>query len=235
MPPPPPLIPAVKPAQTLSQNFLDIAKAASARVEEGQQIFCLIAAIWDNYLQTDEVRKLPTRLRKPLTALCAEISSVANKHFDAYIKGTYPVLASQKPQAPVSLSSDSDLSTPTSTAPPSPPTSYAQAAAADGLLRRQPTCKLLLQAVKTKPTLPNTYLFVRISLRHSVCTTSSFVVLTALKRCFKEYVYLLREVLLVSIRFALYTNFIKLLIALKLYTNIIAKTISNCKIEKQAP
>ena len=97
MPPPPPFTPAAKPAQTLSQNFLDIPRAASVRAEEGQQIFCPISAIWDNYLQTDAVRKLPARLCKPLTALCAEISSVANKHFDAYIKGIYPVPASQKP------------------------------------------------------------------------------------------------------------------------------------------
>jgi hypothetical protein len=94
--PPPPSTPAVKPAQTLSQNFLDIAKAASVQAEEGQQIFCPISAIWDNYLQIDAVRKLPARYCKPLTALCAEISSVANKHFDTYIKGTYPVPASQK-------------------------------------------------------------------------------------------------------------------------------------------
>ena len=85
---------AAKPAQTLSQNLLDIAKAALVRSEEGQQIFCPISAIWDNYLQTDVVCKLPTRLHKPFTVLCTEISSVANKHFDAYIKGTYPALAS---------------------------------------------------------------------------------------------------------------------------------------------
>ena len=97
MPPPPPLTPAAKPAQTLSQNLLDIAKAASARAEEGQQIFSLVTAIWDSYLQTDVVRKLPMRLYKPLAALYVEISSVANKHFDAYIKGTYLVPASQKP------------------------------------------------------------------------------------------------------------------------------------------
>ena len=97
MPPPPPLTPAAKPAQTLSQDFLNIAKAALVCAEEGQRIFCPISAIWDNYLQTDVVRKLLMRLRKPLTALYTEISSVANKHFDAYIKGTYPLPASQKP------------------------------------------------------------------------------------------------------------------------------------------
>jgi hypothetical protein len=45
MPPPPPSTPAAKPAQTLSQNFLDIAKAALVQAKEGQQIFCPILAI----------------------------------------------------------------------------------------------------------------------------------------------------------------------------------------------
>src|SRR5438045_352190 len=151
MPPPPPFTLAAKPAQTLSQSFLDIAKAASVCTEEGQQIFCPISAIWDNYLQMDAVHKLLAHLCKPLTALCTEISSVANRHFDAYIKGAYPVPASQKPQSPVSLSSDTGLSTPTSTALPSPPTStsYAQAAATDDPSRHQPTRKQPLLAAKT--------------------------------------------------------------------------------------
>jgi hypothetical protein len=231
----PPLIPAAKPAQTLSQNFLDIAKAASVRTEEGQQIFCPISAVWDNYLQTDAVRKLPTRLRKPLTALCAEISSVANKHFDAYIKGTYPVPASQKPQSPVSLSGDTDLSTPTSTTPPSPPTSYAQAAATDGPSRYQPTRKPPLRAAKAKPTRPDTRLFVRISPEHSARAAGAFAVLTALKRSLREHAHLLKEVLSVSTGFALCSDSMESLTALELHTDIMTKSIGNCKIERQAP
>ena len=233
--PPPPLTPAAKPAQTLSQNFLDIAKAASVRAEEGQQIFCPIAAIWDNYLQTDAVRKLPTRLCKLLTALCAEMSSVANKHFDAYIKGAYPAPASQKPQPPVSLSSGTDLSTPTSIAPPSPPTSYAQAAATNGPSRYQSTRKPLLRAAKTKPTRPDTRLFARIGPEHSARAAGAFAVLTALKRSLGEYAPLLKEVLSVSTGFALCTDSMESLTALESHTNIMTKTIGNCKIERQAP
>ena len=233
--PPPPSTPAAKPAQTLSQNFLEIAKAASVRAEEGQQIFCPISAIWDNYLQSDAVRKLPSRLRKPLTALCAEISSVANKHFDSYIKGTYPVPASQKPQSPLSLSGDTDLSTPTSTAPPSPPTSYAQAAAMDGPSRYQPTRKPPLQAAKTKPTRPDTRLFVRIGPEHSARAAGAFAVLTALKRSLGEHAHLLKEVLLVNTGFALCTDSMESLTALESHTVIMTKAIGNCKIERQAP
>ena len=237
MPPPPPPTPAAKPAQTLSQSLLDIAKAASARTEEGQQIFCPISAIWDNYLQTDAVRKLPTRLRKPLTALCAEISSVANKHFDAYIKGTYPVPASQKPQpqSPVSLPSGTDHLTPTSTAPPSPPTSYAQAAAMDGPSCHQPTRKPPLQAAKAKPTRPDTRLFVRISPEHSARAAGAFAVLTALKRSLGEHAHLLKEVLSVSTGFALCADSMESLTALESHTDTMTNTINNCKIERQAP
>ncbi|KAI9763316.1 MAG: hypothetical protein M1840_000581, partial [Geoglossum simile] len=91
MPPPPPPYPGPsRPAQTLSQNFSNIARAALARTEEGQQIFYPIAAMWNDYIQTDTVRKLPAHLRKPLARLCKEVTSIANKHFEAYIKGTYP-------------------------------------------------------------------------------------------------------------------------------------------------
>ena len=62
----------------------------------------------------------------------------------------------------------------------------------------------------------------------------AFAVLTALKRSLGEHVYLLKEVLLVSTGFALYTNSIESLTALKSHTDIITKTISNCKIERQA-
>lgn len=126
MPPPPPPPPGpARPAQTLSQNFSNAARAALARTEEGQRIFYPIAAMWDDYMQTDAVRKLPAHLRKPLTRLCKEVTSIANEHFEAYIKGTYPSLARLgPPQAPTP-----PASTPPTTA--SPTASYASIAAAN--------------------------------------------------------------------------------------------------------
>src|SRR5208282_3950494 len=96
----------------------------------------------------------------------------------------------------------------------------------DGLLRYQPTCKPPLQAAKTKPTCPNTCIFVRISPEHSTRAMGAFAVFTTLKRSLRKHAHLLKEVLLVCTRFALCTNSIESLTALKSHTNIITKTIS---------
>ena len=62
--------------------------------------------MWDDYMQTDAVRKLPAHLRKPLTRLYKEVTSIINEHFKAYIKGTYPSPARLgPPQAPTPLAS----------------------------------------------------------------------------------------------------------------------------------
>lgn len=74
----------------LSQALTDAIQAASTRAEEGQRIFAPIATLWDDYQQSETVRKLPPKLCKPLLALCQEISQTATRHFDAYIKGTKP-------------------------------------------------------------------------------------------------------------------------------------------------
>src|SRR5271167_3544676 len=77
-------------------------QAASTRAEEGQRIFSPIASLWDEYQQSEAVRKLPQQLRKPLLALCQEISQIATTHFDAYIKGSRPTKA-RSAQQPVNL------------------------------------------------------------------------------------------------------------------------------------
>src|SRR5438045_9275483 len=74
----------------LSQALTNAIHVANTRAEEGQRIFGPIAALWDDYSQSDSVCKLPTKLRKPLLALCQEMSRTATRHFDAYIKGTKP-------------------------------------------------------------------------------------------------------------------------------------------------
>ncbi|OBT60326.1 hypothetical protein VE03_10189 [Pseudogymnoascus sp. 23342-1-I1] len=74
----------------LSQALRDAIQAASIRADEGQRIFAPIATLWDDYVQSETVRKLPPKLRKPLLVLCQEISRTATRHFDAYIKGTRP-------------------------------------------------------------------------------------------------------------------------------------------------
>ena len=62
--------------------------------------------MWDDYMQTDAVHKLPAYLRKPLTRLYKEVTSIINEHFKAYIKGTYPSPTRLgPPQAPTPLAS----------------------------------------------------------------------------------------------------------------------------------
>src|SRR3954451_20225786 len=96
-PPPPPHSEPARPAQTLFQDFSNVARAALAHTEEGQQIFYPIATMWDDYMQTDAAHKLLAHLHKPLARLCKKVISIANEHFEAYIKGTYTSPARQGP------------------------------------------------------------------------------------------------------------------------------------------
>ena len=86
--PPPPL---------LSHALANIVQATTERAEEGQALFALIAAMWDDYLQSDTVCQLLARLCKPLETLCKEISKTATTHFDSYIKGTRPAKTTNQP------------------------------------------------------------------------------------------------------------------------------------------
>src|SRR5205814_5755521 len=98
MPPHPPPMDCSNPTTTrptpsLSQALINIARAAATRAKDGQRVYGPIASLWDEYLQSDAVHQLPPWLCKPLTALCTEINLVANRHFDAYIKGSPPAQA----------------------------------------------------------------------------------------------------------------------------------------------
>src|SRR5438045_7780486 len=64
---------------------------ALERLTDGQLIYGPIAALWDEYLQTDVVRKLPAKLHNPLKALCNDISITTQKHFDTFLAGTAPL------------------------------------------------------------------------------------------------------------------------------------------------
>src|SRR5271165_2401393 len=87
----------------LSQALRNAVQAANTRAEEGQRIFSPVASLWDNYQQSETVWRLPSYLRKPLLALCQEISRTATIHFDAYIKGSRPTQAqpAQQPRNPL--------------------------------------------------------------------------------------------------------------------------------------
>src|SRR5271166_5776809 len=96
MPPPIPLTassdtaPTTKPQPSLSHALTNVVQRATDRANDSQCMYGPIAALWDEYLESDEVRKLPVQLRSPLRALCKDISATANRHFNAFIKGSHP-------------------------------------------------------------------------------------------------------------------------------------------------
>ena len=83
---------------SLAQDLTHLVKAAEVRSTDAQRVFYPIANLWDSYVQSDEVRKLPAHLRKPLTKLCTEITAITNKNFESYIKGIYSNPSATPPQ-----------------------------------------------------------------------------------------------------------------------------------------
>ena len=51
---------------TLTQSLLNATTAAASRTTDSQRVFGPIVKLWDEYLESEEVRKLPIRLRYPL-------------------------------------------------------------------------------------------------------------------------------------------------------------------------
>ena len=238
--PPAPSPPDTSPnAAPLSQALVNIANAATNRANEGQQIFGPIASLWDDYLNTEAVRILPARLRKPLIALCADISATANKHFDAYIKGTHPPRPSQpSPEPLVARTHQPKAAKPTQHLADSAfaqKETYAHKAAV--LPTLQPTATIAPTAAKTARKQPQHYnkedtrLFVRIGPEHPARTAGSFAVLTALKRRLGENAKLLKEVQAVKTGFALCTGSLAERTALEKHSDTIEALIQNCKIE----
>jgi len=226
-------------APPLSQALENIVRAAATRADKGQQIYGPIAALWDKYLQTEVVRKLPARLRRPLTALCNKISIVANKHFNAYIKGAHPPRsAAPTPGSSTSTTSARSPGTPLGTTAPqdTPTLSYAQAVAigtpAYGLKQAYKTPAQKTSKRKNTVPRPDTRLFVRIDTGHSARAAGSFAVLTALKNHLGKDLALLKEVQEVKLDFALCTDSLEALAALEKHTESIARVFSGCTVER---
>ncbi|THV52689.1 hypothetical protein BGAL_0072g00250 [Botrytis galanthina] len=200
-----------KSTPSLSQALTNAANAATNRANERQQIFGPIASLWDDYLNTEAVQTLPARLLKPLTALCADISATANKHFDSYINGSHPPRPSWTSQPSFEVSKSFGPQIPEIRTSKSRPQSlgnsaYAQKAATPP---SQPTVSVAAKQPPKRPQYPNkvdTHLFVRLGLSYPARTAGSFAVLTALKRKLGEHSSLLKEVQATNTGFALCTN-----------------------------
>jgi hypothetical protein len=229
----------------LSQSLKDAIRASSTRAEEGQRIFAPIATLWDDYLQSDEVRKLPVRLRKPLLALCQEISRTATRHFDAYIKGTRPSSAVTPAATPAVTPPETPPLAPTDEPalpiprplPPSQGLTYAQQAARPAPPLPPPTqhkTALARKAERTPPkTRTDTRLFLRISQDHPAREAGSFAMLTAIKRLLEADSKALREVQEVKTGFALCTSSPEALATLNTYTDAILQLVPGSTLEAQ--
>jgi len=218
----------------LAQALKNAVQAASTRAEEGQRIFGPIADLWDAYQQSEAVRRLPLQLRKPLLALCQEISKTATVHFDAYIKGTRPTQARPAQQPINPLTPLTGTTTPNTTASPAPalPT-YAQKAATPAPPRAPTVATPKTPATKAPTTRPDTRLFVRVSPDHISHKAGSFAILTALKTLLGQDSTLLREVLEVKSGFALCTGSLEALTKLETYSEAISGSFDGAIVERQ--
>src|SRR5271168_3746036 len=87
---PPQLAPVTDRAPPFTRALANVVERATERANDGQRAFGPVAALWEDYIESEAVRNLPQRLRTPLIQLCKDISLVATRHFDSYIKGSPP-------------------------------------------------------------------------------------------------------------------------------------------------
>ena len=220
----------------LSQALRDAIQAASTRADEGQRIFAPIATLWDDYVQSETVRKLPPKLRKPLLVLCQEISRTATRHFDAYIKGTRPSPALTPQQSSPTPLQKSTTDEQTSLPPQTPPT-YAQKAALAPT--SQPPTRTPRNIAsntldkKTPQARPDTRLFIRVGPDHASRQAGQFAVLTALKTLLGDNSSLLNEVQEVKTGFALCTGSLDALAKLETYSEAISRAFTDSIVERQ--
>ena len=225
----------------LSQTLKDAIDAANTRAEEGQRVFGPISALWDGYVDSDTVRQLLVRLRKPLLALCHEMSRIATGHFDAFLKGQRASQASYTPQSPASTQAGSatdptDNLPPLRTQPPTYPPTYAQKAA-----QAPPPQPIQVPKTRKAPvkepakSRPDSRLFIRISPEHKARKAGPFAILVALKELLGANSTLIQEVQEVPTSFALCTGSLEALNKLEGHTTAITGFFGNCTIQKQTP
>ena len=204
---------------TLTQSLLNAATAAASHTTDSQRVFGPIAKLWDEYLESKEVRKLPTRLRHPLQVLCKEVLDTANKHFDAFLKGAYPSKAVQQPLPPPS--NPTNLPPP----PPLPPTTYAQVASSAPANRTLPG----RPAARNPPIRrAETRLFLRLDPEHKARAAGGYAMLCALRRELGGQAHLLKEVQTVKTGYALCTGSLEDLTALETHKDRISRMVGAC-------
>jgi hypothetical protein len=229
---------------SFSQALTISLKRAADRVTDGHLIYGPVAALWDEYLESDAVRKLPARLRGPLQALCRNISRTTQDHFDLYLTGNALQIenssakqsADRSParEPTISPETGSTRSMPTTSVTPS---SYAAIAASPPretpLRTSAKPSEARKSTAKPRATRPDHRLLVRLPANHPAREAGSFAILSSLKRLLLEDAHLIKEVLEIKSGYALCTESAKALSELEMYTSKIGIHITDCVIEKQ--
>jgi hypothetical protein len=180
------------------QSALDnTAKAASKRAAEGQKLFSPVAAFLDKHLSSSA--DLPPHLLRALNALSTELSSVAQRHFDAYISGAATPSAQRPTRSP----------SPPPTRPPSglSQSTYAAVASSNAPAKSIPLAgttqtKAPRKSLPREPA-PDNRLFVRLPNSHAARDLQGYAVLTSLRAHLGPDGPLLREVQTTKTGFAL--------------------------------
>jgi len=179
--------------------------AAATRATEGEKLYAGLAELLDSHAERDDIKNLPTHMRNALKALNDDLSTVARRHYEAYIRG------SERPPAPYTMPANALLSPPstnsgwssaTTPAPSSPapgnppkeassraestsgtnsrPSSYAQAAA-----QTPPSAYTSQAAPRPKAVTPppvDHRLFVRLPQTHSARKLPGYTILDTLRQ-----------------------------------------------------
>lgn len=225
---PPQLAPVTDRAPPLTRALANVVERATERANDGQRAFGPVAALWEDYIESEAVRKLPQRLRTPVIQLCKDFSLIATRHFDAYIKGSPPPRFADTPKLAANIP---EIAPPP---PPSQPRTFAQVATTDPAPQTTTGRSRYLEKTRTKSTpRPDTRLFVRISPFHNARGVGAYAVLTTLKKHLGDKAHLLKEVQAVKSGFALCTDSSNDLDSLYEYAREIEQKIGHCTVEKQ--
>jgi hypothetical protein len=212
----------------LTRALANVVERATERANDGQRAFGPVAALWEDYIKSEAVSELPQRLRTPVIQLCKDLSLLATRHFDAYIKGSPPPRFADTPK----LAANTPVIAPP--LPPSQPRTFAQVATTDPAPQTTTGRSRYLEKTRTKSILrPDTRLFVRISPFHNARVVGAYAVLTALKNQLGDKAYLLKEVQAVKTGFALCTDSLDDLDSLYKHASEIEQKIGHCTVEKQ--
>lgn len=207
---------------TLQANLQLAAAAATTRASEAQQLYSSVADMLDAHRHGEPAKALPTHMKTAFKAFCDDMSAVAQRHFESYIRG------SPRPPAPYMINIDTPKTPPYSapSLPSQPPTrsrsqsgsrsqsqsssqpsSYAQAAARPHPAETPPTATTSsvhsqrVQQKKFSP--PDSRLFVRLPATHQARPFPGYAILTQLRASLGDAGCYLREVQAVKTGFAL--------------------------------